>query len=119
MTDKRLVIFETVVECGGFTAAARRLKMSQPAVSQSVAQTEAEVGGELLVRGSNPLRLTDKGRVFHAYAIRILSLYDSLNAEISDSSVSAVEKVRLDLGDGRVAGISVSGGKIEIEILDS
>ena len=42
MTDNRLKIFVAVAETGGFTAAAHRLKLSQPAVSQNVAQLEAE-----------------------------------------------------------------------------
>ena len=116
MTDNRLKIFVAVAETGGFTAAAHRLKLSQPAVSQNVAQLEAEAGGPLLVRGSNPLKLTDKGRTLYAYAIRILSLYDSLAAELSGAPGSAAERVRLDLGDGRSADISVANGKLVIDI---
>lgn len=116
MTDNRLKIFVAVAETGGFTAAAHKLKMSQPAVSQNVAQLEAEAGGVLLERGVNPLKLTEKGRTLYAYAIRILSLYDSLAAELSGAPGIAAEKSRLDLGDGRQADISVSNGKLVIDI---
>lgn len=115
ITDRRLQIFVKVVECGGFTAAAHSLKMSQPAVSQSVAQLEAEVGESLLLRGANPLKLTDKGRVLHSYALRILSLYESMAAELSGSEVLP-ERTTLSLGDGRAADISVRNGKIEIDL---
>ena len=116
MTDNRLRIFAAVAECGSFTGAAHKLKMSQPAVSQSVAQLEAEAGGALLERG-NPLKLTDKGRTLYAYSVRILSLYDALAAELSGGRCIAAEHARLDLGDGRSADIFVKDGKIEIDIL--
>ncbi len=116
MTDNRLKIFVAVAETGGFTAAAHKLKMSQPAVSQNVSLLESEAGGALLERGGNPLKLTEKGRTLYAYAIRILSLYDSLAAELSGAHGSAAEKSRLDLGDGRQADISVADGKLVIDI---
>ncbi|MBR5905857.1 MAG: LysR family transcriptional regulator [Bacteroidales bacterium] len=116
MTDNRLKIFVAVAETGGFTSAAHKLKMSQPAVSQNVALMEEEAGGALFERGANPLKLTEKGRTFHAYAIRILSLYDSLAAELSGAPGSAAERSRLDLGDGRQADISVADGKLVIDI---
>ena len=117
LTDNKLKTFVAVVDNGGFTAAARKLKMSQPTVSQCVAQLEAEAGGALLDRGGNQLSLTEKGRTFYAYAVRILSLYESLAAELSGDPGSAAEHARLDLGDGRSADISVSSGKVVIDLL--
>ena len=116
MTDNRLKIFVAVVESGGFTPAAHRLGVTQSAVSQSVAQMEHEAGGALLERGSNPLKLTEKGRTLYAYAIRILSLYESLAAELAEDPGCAAERSRLDLGDGRQADISVANGKLVIDI---
>jgi DNA-binding transcriptional LysR family regulator len=116
ITDKRIKVFLAVVESGGFTAAAHRLRMSQPAVSQCIAQLEEEAGGALVVRGANPLALTDKGRTLQAYAVRILSLYDSLAAELSEAPGTAAERVCLELGDGRIAYICVRDGKLEIDI---
>lgn len=115
MTDKRLKIFVAVAEAGSFTEAAHRLKMSQPAVSQSIAQTEKEIGGTLVERGDNPLVLTDKGRILYAWAVRILSLYDSLNADLTGNGTPS-ERAILSLADGRSADICVRNGKIEIDI---
>lgn len=115
MTDNRLRIFVAVAESGSFTAAAHRLGMSQPAVSQSVAQTEADAGTALLVRGRGEVSLTPAGRSFYAYAIRILSLYDSLSSELS-GTCDAAERARLDIGDGRFVDIYVRNGKIEMDI---
>ena len=115
ITDRRLQIFVKVVECGGFTAAAHSLKMSQPAVSQSVAQTEADAGVPLLERGPGKVSLTPAGERFLHYARRILSLYDNLNSELSGAPAFP-ETATLDLGDGRFASVSVIDGKIQIEL---
>lgn len=115
ITDKRLSVFAAVAECGGFTAAAHRLKMSQPAVSQCIAQLEAEVGEALFRRERNAVSLTPGGSVFYRYALRILSLYDSLGAELSGAG-ALPERTSLQLGDGRRADISVRDSKIEIDI---
>jgi DNA-binding transcriptional LysR family regulator len=56
-----LVIFATVVECNGFSAAAKKLGMPVATVSRRVADLERDLGGPLLVRSTRSLRLTDFG----------------------------------------------------------
>ena len=73
----QLKSFVAVVEQGGFTAASRRLGLSQPAVSRAVATLEKELGLPLLVRGRDGLSLTEAGSlaVTHAReAVRHLTL---------------------------------------------
>ena len=57
----QLETFMTVVEQGGFTAASRRLGLSQPAVSRAVAALERDLGLPLLVRRREGLSLTEAG----------------------------------------------------------
>jgi DNA-binding transcriptional LysR family regulator len=57
----QLKSFATVVDQGGFTAASRRLGLSQPAVSRAVATLEKELGLPLLVRSRDGLSLTEAG----------------------------------------------------------
>ncbi|HTI74802.1 MAG TPA: LysR family transcriptional regulator [Mycobacterium sp.] len=64
----QLKSFVTVVEQGGFTAASRRLGLSQPAVSRAVATLEKELGLPLLVRGRDGLTLTEAGSLALAHA---------------------------------------------------
>ncbi|WP_322510960.1 LysR family transcriptional regulator, partial [Chloroflexus sp.] len=47
-----LQTFLAVVETGSFSAAAKRLHMSQPAVSQQIRALEEQVGGVRLFRRS-------------------------------------------------------------------
>jgi len=115
LTDNRLKIFVTLAESGSFTQAARRLGISQPAVSQCASQLEEEAGTPLLHRGRNSLTLTPTGERFLLYARRILSLYDSLGAEMSGAA-PLPEQAELDLGDGRSAIVSAEEGNLKIKL---
>jgi DNA-binding transcriptional LysR family regulator len=56
--------FVTVVREGGFTAAARRLKIPKSTVSARVAALEESLGARLLERTTRSLRLTSEGAAF-------------------------------------------------------
>jgi len=45
-------VFVRVVETGSFSAAARHLRVGQPAVSKTVAQLEERLGARLLLRST-------------------------------------------------------------------
>ena len=66
MTSK-YEIFCTVVECGGFTEAARQLNYSQSAVSQAVRTLEQELGVRLISRERHRLTLTKDGKTYLPY----------------------------------------------------
>ena len=61
-----------VVETGSFSAAARDLRVGQPAVSKTIASLEARLGVRLLVRSTRRLRPTEAGQAFHERARRVL-----------------------------------------------
>lgn len=61
-----LVIFDTVVEAGGFTAAAERLGVAKAKVSVQVARLEKQLGASLFTRTTRRVVLTDAGRTLHA-----------------------------------------------------
>ncbi len=52
MEHFRLRVFGAVYSLGSYTEAARELGITQPAVSQNIAELEKELGTELFVRGS-------------------------------------------------------------------
>lgn len=53
---------------GSVSEAAKRLGVTQPAVSKGIAQLEARFGVSLVRRGSRPLTLTEEGEVLARYA---------------------------------------------------
>jgi len=60
-----LETFVEVIDAGGFSLAARRLGLSQPAVSRRVAALERRLGTQLLTRIGRRLRLTPAGQDLH------------------------------------------------------
>ena len=52
LDPRRLLTFRAVAQAGSFSAAARELSLTQPAVSQQVAALERELGARLLHRGA-------------------------------------------------------------------
>ena len=64
--------FVTVVEAGGFSAAARRLNLSRSAVGKAIARLEGRLGIRLFHRTTRSQSLTDDGQVFHEYCQRAL-----------------------------------------------
>lgn len=60
-------IFYYVASLGGITAAAGKLCISQPAVSQSIKQLEKQIGGALFLRTPKGVRLTPEGQTLFSY----------------------------------------------------
>lgn len=73
--------FVTVVESGGFTAAARKLDVSLSVVSRVVTELEAHLGVRLLTRTTRLVRPTDTGAAYFEDCRRIL-------AEIDDAELA-------------------------------
>jgi DNA-binding transcriptional LysR family regulator len=66
-------VFVRVVEYGGFSAAARSLRMTPSAVSKLIGRLEARLGARLLARSTRRLQLTSEGAAFHERAVRVLA----------------------------------------------
>ena len=63
---EKLRLFDTVAEAGSFTEAARRLHMSQPALSRQVAALEESLGAKLFHRHARGLAMTHEGEQLRA-----------------------------------------------------
>lgn len=60
-------VFRQVAHSGSFSAAAKQLYISQPAVSQAIAQLEQGLGQALLIRGRRGIQLTPEGEMLLGY----------------------------------------------------
>jgi LysR family transcriptional regulator, transcriptional activator of the cysJI operon len=76
----RLESFVAAAECGGITAAAKRLGRSQPTVSQHLQRLEVQLDRQLVARSPGGLRLTAEGRRLLPLARDLLSLDGQLAA---------------------------------------
>lgn len=74
MNLQQLLTFSTVVAEGSMTAAAERLYLTQPAVSQQIRNLEDELGVILLVRGVRQAKPTVQGQLLFEYARKIIAL---------------------------------------------
>lgn len=101
--DFRLRIFMAVAEKGSFTLAAKALGVSQPAVSQNIAELEKSLGAELFFRRKGSVTLTPKGAAFKEYAGRILYWYTATEKMFGpEGKLSANKPVRIS-ADGFIA----------------
>ena len=77
MDDFKLRIFSVLARTGSFTVTARELGITQPAVSQRIAELERDMGIPLFERNPGNVSLNAHGKAFSIYAERILRLYDA------------------------------------------
>ncbi|WP_339285154.1 LysR family transcriptional regulator [Oceanobacillus sp. FSL K6-3682] len=75
MELRHLITFKTIVEKGGFKRAAESLDYSQSSVTVHVKELEEELGKPLFDRIGRKVFLTNYGRQFHPYAVKIADLY--------------------------------------------
>lgn len=84
MIDPKLLTLIEVDRQGGFTAAAKSLNLTQPAVSQHIRQLEKELGITIFHKVGGAFKLTAEGENLLWYAKRIASLYTELASSIKD-----------------------------------
>ncbi|MFI1769333.1 LysR family transcriptional regulator [Streptomyces sp. NPDC020800] len=90
----RLWIFMQVVEHQGFSAAAQKLYMSQPSVSNQVRRLEESLRTTLIDRSGARMRPTPEGELLNEYGKRIFHL--------SEEALAGIERVQ-GLGSGRLS----------------
>lgn len=91
----KLEIFAIVVQTGSFSAAAERMLMTQPAVSQHIQDLEASLGAKLFQRGRRGVTLTPAGETLHRYTQEILRLLAEAENAVTDVQHLASGQVRI------------------------
>lgn len=80
---RQLLCFLRVAEAGSFSAAARLLAVSQPALSRTIRQMEAAVGARLFDRDTRNVALTPAGRELRPVAERLVAEFDGAYGELA------------------------------------
>jgi DNA-binding transcriptional LysR family regulator len=91
MEIRELRAFVAVAEEGGMSAAARRLHVSQSALSQTIQSLERQLGVQLLIRDHAGARPTEAGKVLVGEARALIDQHDRAVAAISGAAASAGE----------------------------
>lgn len=107
---KRLRVLRAVAEHGSFSAAADELYVSQSAVSQQIANLEAEVGEPLVLRLRSGPVLTDAGRVLVGHAESAMARLEQAERDLA--SLSGLEAGELRMVSFASASATVVTGAI-------
>jgi DNA-binding transcriptional LysR family regulator len=83
MELRQLRYFLEIARTGGFTRAAERLSIAQPALSQQIAALERQVGTRLFERTNRMVRLTDAGRALVPRAERVIDEVRAAQLELA------------------------------------
>ena len=95
MEIRELRAFVAAVEEGGLSAAARRLHVSQSALSQTVQSLERQLGVSLLVRNHAGVRATDVGEVLLREARGLIDHHDRAVAAVTGTSAGTAGLLRI------------------------
>ena len=81
MTLQQLKYVVMVAEKGTITEAAKKLFISQPSLSASIKELEAEVGVELFKRTNRGISVTPEGEEFIGYARQVVEQYNLIESK--------------------------------------
>lgn len=111
MFDSRLLrTFDEVVRAGSYSAAARALGYTQPAITQQMKSLERSVGTPLFIRAGRRMRLTEAGEALARHAGVILE-----NLSVAQQQMTAL--TRLHSGRVRVCSFPSAGATVVPETL--
>lgn len=84
LTVKELLYVKLIAQERSFSAAAKRAKISQPALSAAIAKVEDKLGESLFYRDSHTVNPTSAGRYIADRSEHLLDEFESLTAEFAD-----------------------------------
>lgn len=83
---QEMQVFVAVAESGSFVGAARKLTMSPPTITRTVAALESRLGVQLFQRTTRSVRLTETGARFVGTARHLLLEFDTAEKELVGES---------------------------------
>ncbi|HEY5753190.1 MAG TPA: LysR family transcriptional regulator [Chthoniobacterales bacterium] len=102
MDLRSLGVFVEVVQAGGFTAAGKRVFLTQPSISRVIKQLEDEIGQPLIMRHRRRITLTDTGAVVFQRALALRAEADRLKTDVAN--LSGLTRGQVSLGMPSVGG---------------
>src|SRR5262245_66455264 len=95
-SPRRLTVFKSVVDLGGFNLAAAQLGIAQPSVGAHIKALEAQIGQPLFYRhrGSKP-QLTKAGEAVYAFAVDVLRKSEETTNALAGLRKSEAEEIAI------------------------
>lgn len=90
-----MTVFVAVVENEGFASAARKLRLSAPAVSRAISELETRLGVKLLHRTTRHLQITDAGQRYYKDAKQIVALSEEADDAVRGRNATPRGMVRI------------------------
>ncbi|KQL19436.1 LysR family transcriptional regulator [Cytobacillus solani] len=84
MDIRQLRYFIAIVEEGKISAAAEKLHMSQPPLSQQLKTMEEELGTKLVERSGKYFKVTNAGKILYKYALQMTQLMEEAKIEVKE-----------------------------------
>jgi len=127
LTLRQLRAFAAVARLGGFTAAAKRLHLSQSALSGLVKDLEGSLGVRLFDRNTRAVALTQAGQEFLPLALRVLDDLQEAAARVTDIAssdrgivrVAALETTSCTLLPPLIAAFQEGQRHLEVRLTDT
>lgn len=100
-----LRVFLAVAASGSMTAAARRMALTQSAVSQTMRQLEETFGAVLVDRARRPLTLTAAGVALQRHALPMVDEAELLRAAVRQAASAKLPELRVGIIDSFAATV--------------
>ena len=97
MNLKHAQYMMTILQEGSITAAAKKLFISQPSLSQMVKLVETNLGTAVFNRTTEPLSLTPAGEKYMEAAGQILAIHANLEREIEEIRAEEHGKIKFGI----------------------
>lgn len=81
MELRHLITFKTIVDKGGFKKAAEELRYAQSSITNHIKELEEELNHPLFDRLGKKVYLTNFGKQFYPYAMKIIELYTEIKEQ--------------------------------------
>lgn len=95
----------TIAEAGSISEAARRLHVSQPALSNWLKKLESHVGTQLFDRGTAPLLPTYAGETYLAWASKAIESHNAMEKDLAAIASNAIRRLRIGTSVPRGSGM--------------
>jgi DNA-binding transcriptional LysR family regulator len=89
--------FVTVVDAGGFSAAADKLHLSRSAIGKTVARLEERLGVRLCHRTTRIFSLTGDGHAFYEHCVRVLAAVDAAENAVTPGKGEPSGRLRISV----------------------